>query len=86
MRPGIDRHLDEMLEYGIVEESLSNYYSPIVMMKKKNKEYRLCVHYRKLNAETISQNHPTPSLDDIIHLLAQSKPNIYSTFDLFSGY
>ena len=86
MRPEIDRNLDEMLEYGIVEESLSNYYSPIAMMKKKNKAYRLCVNTRKLNAETISQNHPTPSLDGIIHLLAQSTINIYSTFDLFSGY
>ena len=84
MRAEIDRQLDEMLKYGIVEESLSDYCSPVVMVKKKNNEYRLCVDYRKLNAQTISQNHPTPRLDDIIDLLAQSKPKIYSTLDLFS--
>ena len=84
MRAEIDRQLDEMLKYGIVEDSLSDYCSPVVMVKKKNNEYRLCVDYRKLNAQTISQNHPTPRLDDIIDLLAQSKPKIYSTLDLFS--
>ena len=55
LRAETDRQLDEMLEYGIVEESLSSYCSPVVMMKKKKNEYRLCVDYRKLNAETISQ-------------------------------
>ena len=86
LRTEIDRQLDEMLEYGIVEESLSSYCSPVVMMKRKKNEYRLWVDNRKLNAETISQNHPTPRLDDIIDLLAQSNRNIYSTLDLFSGY
>ena len=86
MRAEIDRQLDEMLKYGIVEESLSDYCSPVVMVKKKNTEYRLCVDYRKLNAQTISQHHPTPRQDDIIDLLAQSKPKIYSTLDLFSGF
>ena len=42
MRAELDRQLDEMLKYGIVEEILRNYCSPVVMVKKKNNEYRLC--------------------------------------------
>jgi hypothetical protein len=52
MKAEIDRQLDEMLKYGIIEESVSNNRSPIVMVKRKttldtkNPEFRLCVDYR----------------------------------------
>ena len=32
MKAEIDRQLDEMLKYGIIEESVNNYSSPIVMV------------------------------------------------------
>ena len=58
MKAEIERQLDEMLKYGIIEESVSNNSSPIVMVKRKttldtkNPELRLCVDYRGLNSRT----------------------------------
>jgi hypothetical protein len=52
MKAEIERQLDEMLKYGIIEESVSNYSSSIVMVKKKttldtkNPEIRPCVDYK----------------------------------------
>jgi hypothetical protein len=81
-----------MLKYGIIEESVSNYSSPIVMVKKKttsdskNPELRRCVDYRKLNEKTISLAGPTPRLGDIIDAMSQTRPNFISNLNLFSGY
>ena len=66
MKTEIERQLDEMLKYGIIEESVSNYSSSILMVKKKttldtkNPEFRLCVDYRGLNSRTETQKTPTP--------------------------
>ena len=90
MKAEIDWQLDEMLKYGIIEESVNNNSSPIVMVKRKttldtkNPEFRLCVDYRGLNSRTETQKTPTPRMDDIIDALGQTKPKFMSVLDLFS--
>lgn len=42
--------VNELLENDIICESNSNYASPILMVKKKTGEQRLCVDYRALNS------------------------------------
>ena len=92
MKAEIERQLDEMLKYGIIEESVSNNSSPIVMVKRKttldtkNPELRLCVDYRGLNSRTETQKTPTPRMDHIIDALGQTKPTFLGVLDLFSGY
>ncbi|GFT39939.1 retrovirus-related Pol polyprotein from transposon 297 [Trichonephila clavipes] len=45
---------------------------------------RLCIDYRKLNAQTVPDTYPLPRMDD---LLNEAKPTPYmSTIDLRSGY
>ena len=57
----------------MIEESKSNYASPIVLVKKKNGTLRLCVDYRKLNKKTIRDCYPLPRIDDILDILGGSK-------------
>ena len=40
----------EMLKNDIIEHSTSEYSFPIVLVKKKNGEFRFAIDYRKLNA------------------------------------
>ncbi|GFX42984.1 retrovirus-related Pol polyprotein from transposon 297 [Trichonephila clavipes] len=45
---------------------------------------RLCIDYRKLNAQTVPDSYPLPRMDD---LLNEAKTTPYmSTIDLCSGY
>lgn len=45
--------VDEMIQRGVIRESSSSYASPVVLVKKKNDEWRFCVDYRKLNEKLV---------------------------------
>ena len=84
MRQEIRKQVDSLLEAGVIEESYSPWAAPVVMVKKKNGTYRLCLDYRRLNAVTLKDAHPIPRVDDILDSLAGNK--YFSTIDLASGY
>lgn len=46
------------------KKSESEYSSPIVLIKKKTNDFRLCVDYRTLNKLTLSDNFPIPLIED----------------------
>ena len=80
----VRKHLQTLLEAGVIRESESPYSSPIVVVKKKNGDVRLCVDYRKLNALTIRDAYALPNLEETFSALAGSK--WFSVMDLKSGY
>jgi hypothetical protein len=49
--------VQDLLDAGIVRESTSSFASPVVLVRKKNGDYRLCVDYRALNKCT--EKRPT---------------------------
>ena len=60
VRKEIDRQVDEMLKNGIIQESVSPWSSPVVLVKKKDGSYRFCVDSRKLNKVTKLDSFPMP--------------------------
>lgn len=82
----INRQLDQMLKHGIIEESTSEWQSPVVMCKKKSGEMRFCVDYRALNKVTKPKFFPLPRLEDVFDALGRSEAQIFSSLDLLSGY
>jgi hypothetical protein len=49
--------VQDLMDNGIVRESESPYSSPILLVKKKTGEYRMCVDYRSLNAKTVKDRY-----------------------------
>lgn len=80
----VRRHLQELSEAGVIRESESSFSSPIVVVKKKNGDIRLCVDYRKLNLQTIKDAYALPNLEETFSALTGSK--WFSVLDLKSGY
>lgn len=74
----------ELLDNDIIRESNSPYASPILLIKKKNGEYRMCVDFRKLNAVTIKDKYPMPLIEEQIDKLGGNK--YFTGLDLASGY
>ena len=80
----VQRQVDELRQKGLVEPANSAWSSPVVLVKKKDNSWRLCVDYRKLNAVTRKDAYPLPRVDDSLDALAGSI--YFSTLDLISGY
>lgn len=80
----VRRHLQELSEAGIIRESESPFSSPIVVVRKKNGDVRLCVDYRRLNLNTIKDAYALPNLEEAFSALTGSK--WFSVLDLKSGY
>ncbi len=79
-----------MLELGVIEESHSDWASPIVLVlvlvlvAKTDGSVRFCVDYRKVNAVSKFDAYPMPRVDKWLDRLGAAC--FYSTLDLTKGY
>ena len=55
-----------MLAKGVTKEPFSKWSTPIVMAKKANGGYRLCLDFRKLNAVSKKDAYPIPYVSAIL--------------------
>lgn len=76
--------IQELLTNGIIRELSLSYASPIILVKKKSGEYRMCVDFRKLNAITIKDKYPMPLIEEQIDKLGGNR--YFTGLDLASGY
>ena len=80
----VERQVQKMVEQGLVEPADSPWSSPVVLVKKKDDSWRLCLDYRRLNNVTRKDAYPLPRIDDSLDALSGSM--LFSTLDLISGY
>ncbi|KAK9739165.1 Zinc knuckle [Popillia japonica] len=78
--------VDELLKEGIIRKINSEYSSPILLIKKHNREneYRMVVDFRELNKHTLRDNNPLPIMQDHIDQLRGKR--YFTCLDLKSAF
>ncbi|KAL3699317.1 hypothetical protein R1sor_017339 [Riccia sorocarpa] len=76
--------IEEMLEKGFIQPSVSPYGAPVLFVKKKDESLRMCIDYRALNQQTVKNKYPLPRMDDLFDQLRGAK--YFTKLDLRSGY
>ena len=83
-REAVRQEVKSMLQNGIIEESHSEWCSPIVLVPKPDGSIRFCNDFRKLNEISKFDAYPMPRVDELIERLGKAR--YISTLDLTKGY
>ena len=79
-----ETEIQDMLDLGVIEPSISPYSSPIVLVPKKDGSVRFCIDFRKLNKVTEFDAEPMPNMEEIINRMSGHK--YFTKMDLSKGY
>lgn len=83
-REEVQRQIQEMLDWKIIEEARTEYISPLVTVKKKDGSVRICVDARFLNRR-MAKDHVRPPNPNELFMTFQ-RGQVLSTLDLTSAY
>jgi hypothetical protein len=80
----VENQFQDLLDKGLVRESLSPCALPTLLSLKKDGGWRMCTDSRAINKITIRYKFPLPKMDDLMECL--SGESYFSKIDLKSGY
>ena len=84
MESEVNKQLKEMLDNGICRPSNSPWSSRVILVRKKDSEYRFVVDYRDLTKATKKDAYPAANWQDILDKMNGSR--VFSFLDGASAY
>ena len=82
----IEKEVEKLQKQDIIEPAASPWLSPVLLLKKKNRDFRFCVDYRRVNKNTKRDTSmfPLPRVDDILENLRDS--SVFTTLDMKNSF
>ena len=84
VREAVVNEIEKLTNANIARPSTSPLASPVVMVRKKDSGWRMCVDYRRLNSITKFDCFPLPHLDEALDAFAGA--TVISSLDLAMAY
>lgn len=80
----IQDEVDKLLKVGLIREiDYPKWLAKVVLVKKANGKWRMCIDYTNLNIACPKNYYPLPSIDQLIDATAGHE--LLSFLDAFSG-
>ena len=84
-REELQKQVKELEESGIIEESVSPYNAPVILVQRDAKSKpRFCLDYRRLNAKCAKDSFPSNSIQEVLDRM--SGQTYFSTLDLLRSF
>ncbi|KAG6440823.1 hypothetical protein O3G_MSEX001465 [Manduca sexta] len=82
----INKKIDELVKLDIIEpvNNPSGWVSPIVPVLKPDGDVRVCVDMRCANKAIIRENHPLPTMDQLLHKFKRA--HVFSKLDIKDAF
>lgn len=80
----VDEQVESLEKSGIISKSTSPWCAPIVVVRKKSGDLRMCIDYRRLNSITIKPIYNIPDSQSLFNHLSGAK--WFSTLDVSNAY
>uniref|UniRef100_A0A2H1X000 RNA-directed DNA polymerase n=1 Tax=Spodoptera frugiperda TaxID=7108 RepID=A0A2H1X000_SPOFR len=82
----VEQKIDELLQADIIEEvkGPSSWVSPIVPVLKDDGDVRLCVDMRRANMAIKRENHPLPTMDQLLPKMREAK--LFTKLDIKDAF
>mgnify|MGYP002174167398 CR=1 FL=1 len=79
---GMVNHFIELIQVGLIQTL--TFGAPVLFVKKKTGEFRMCVDYRALNKVTITNKYPVLRIDDLLDRMQGAE--VFSSLDPLSAF
>jgi len=81
----VTEEVEKLLEADFIRELFyPDWLANVVMVKKSNSKWRMCVNFTDLNKVCLKDSFPLPRIDQLVDSTAGHK--LLSFMDAFSGY
>jgi hypothetical protein len=76
--------LKELTEAGYIRSSSSPWGAPVLFVRKKDGDLRMCIDYRALNKMTVRNEYSLLKIDELLDMLQSTR--FFTTLDLDMTY
>ena len=63
--------LQELLNKGFIQPSVSPWGAPVLFVKKKDGTLRICIDYQQINKVTVKNKYPLSRIEDLFYQLKE---------------